>query len=404
MNIIFLHRNFPAQFKHVATELANNPDNNVIFITNNDELEIQGIKKIVYQIKEKIPRKSNPYLDPYLKFYGEALSHAHAAAKSALRLKETGFKPDIIYGHDWGPSMFMKDVFPDVPFLCYFDWFYNSEGADAGFDKLPLDESKRAQIRCQNSHILQNLCSCYMGITATNWQKNQFPKEFHHKIKVLYDGIDTDVFKPNTNVTFLIKDKNLKLSISDEVITYATRGMEPYRGFPQFMLAVEKLLKQRPSSHFIIAGEDKVFYGEQLKDGTFKEVMLKNLDIDSDRVHFVGKLPYDEYVKLLQISSAHVYLTYPFVLSWSMLDAMAVGCCVIASNTAPVQEMIKDNYNGLFFDFYNINQLIEKIGYALDNKECMQKIRENSRKTIIDNYALKDLLPKHIDFINKWLI
>jgi len=398
MNILFLHRNFPAQFRHIATELAKDPNNTVVFITNNDTLQLKGINKVIYKLKRQVPKNCHRYLS----FYEESIIHGQATAEAALALKNQGFKPDVIYGHTWGNTMFMKDIFPDVPLLCYFEWFYNAEGADVGFDGRLQNEDDRAKLRAKNSHLLVDLYSCDAGICPTNWQKSQFPKEFHDKIKTLHDGVDTDFCVPNNNAKILIKDKNLELTAKDEVITYATRGMEAYRGFPEFMRAAAKLLKKRPNAHVVIGGEDRVCYGPQIMGTTYKEMMLKELpDLDMERVHFVGGLPFNEYVKLLQISSVHVYLTYPFVLSWSVLDAMSCGCCIVASDTPPVLEMMKDNYNAILFDFFNIDQQVEKIEYALDNQDKMQELRHNARKTIVDSYALKDLLPQHIEYVKQ---
>lgn len=396
MNILFLHRNFPAQFRHISAELAKDPNNNVFFITNNDKFQLKGINKIVYKLKREVPKNCHRYL----RFYEESIIHAQATAEAALALKEKGFKPDIIYGHTWGQTMFMKDVFPDVPLLCYFEWFYNAEGADVGFDGKILNIDELAKLRCKNSHLLVDLYTCDSGMCPTNWQKSQFPEKFHDNIKVLHDGVDTDFCVPNNDAKFIVKDKNLELTKDDEVITYATRGMEAYRGFPEFMRAAAKLLKKRPNAHVVIGGEDRVCYGPQIMGTTYKELMLKELpDLDMNRVHFVGGLPFNEYVNLLQISSAHVYLTYPFVLSWSLLDAMSCGCCIVASNTKPVLEVMQDNYNGLLTDFYNVDELVEKVEYALDNQDKMQELRHNARKTIVENYALKDLLPKHIEYV-----
>lgn len=396
MNILFLHRSFPAQFIFIAAQLAQDPANKVIFITNTEYGEISGVEKLIYTVPQKEIKDATSYLNSY----ESAITHGQAAANVAIKLKNEGFTPDIIYGHSgWGPTLFIKEVFPDIPLLCYFEWFANPEGADTGFDGTQINEYQKGGLKCANTQVVLDLCSCDAGITPTNWQKSQFPKEFQNKIKVLHDGVDTDFYKPDKDAKFLIKDKNVELSAKDEVITYATRGMEPYRGFPEFMKAVEKLLKKRPNAHVVVAGEDKVCYRGQLEKGTYKEKMLKELDIDLNRVHFVGGLTYGEYLKLLQISSVHVYLTVPYVLSWSILDAMSVGCCVVASNTQPVQEVIKNDYNGLLFDFYNIDQQVEKIGFALENKAAMNEIKSNARKTIVENYALKKLLPNHVDFI-----
>ena len=396
MNFLFLHRNFPAQFRHILIELSKNPLNLLIFITNNDGLNLPGVNKLFYPV-EKRPDGS---CHNYLSTYEEAVLHGQGAANMAMSLKKRGIKPDIVYGHSWGPPMFMKDIFPDVPLLCYFEWFNNAEGADLGFDGTILTTDQMAHARCNNSVLLLDLESCDAGITPTHWQKSQFPKEFHHKIKVLHDGVNTDWCHPDKNAKFVFQkgEKTFEFSAEDEVITYTTRGMEPYRGFPEFMKAISILQKKRPNAHFVIAGEDVVCYGSS-NQGSYKEKLLKEYEYDMERTHFVGTLAHAEYIKLLQISSAHIYLTVPFILSWSVLDAMACGCCVVASSTPPVLEVIQDNYNGLLFDFYDIDGLVDRVEYAIDNKEKMKEIRKNAVQTILDNYDFKKLLPQHIEYI-----
>lgn len=399
MNILFIHRSFPAQFKFLSAALAQNANNLVLFITSSEENYIQGVNKLLY----KPQRKVAPDIHPYLKEYEEAIIHGQAAADIALAMKKRGIIPDIIFAHSWGSALFMKDIFPETPLLCYFEWFGNSENSVFDFGGNVLDFDKKALIRSNNCRNLIDLYSCDGGISPTQWQKDQFPKEFHDKIEVIHDGIETEFFKPDSNAKFIIKDKNLELSANDEVITYATRGMEPLRGFPQFMEAVAKLQKKRPNAHFVIAGSNFVHYGVGAEKGTYKEIMLNKLRLDMTKIHFVDVLPYPEYLKLLQISSAHVYLTYPYVLSWSILEAMACECCIIASDTQPVTEVIKDNYNGLLVDFYDINGLAQKIEYALNNKEKIQEIRKNARQTILDKYALKDMIPKQLAYMSKFI-
>lgn len=393
MNILFLHKTFPGQFKHIVSELAKDSDNTIYFITQDESAQIPGVNKITYKPVKEISTNCNPYLPPY----EEAVIQSQAGAEAALKQKNQGFKPDIIIGHTMGAMMFMKDVFPDTPLLGYFEWYYNAQGADLGFDGNLVSEDEKAKLRCKNADILVDLYSADAGICPTKWQKSQFPEEFQNKLKVIHDGINTDYFKPESNAKFITE--GLELSEKDEVITYATRGMEPYRGFPVFMMAIEKLLKIRPNLQVVIAGDDEVYYGQNLTDTTYKEIMLKQLDIDLTRVHFVGTLPLDQYKSLLQISSAHIYLTYPFVLSWSILEAMSCGCCVIASNTPPVKEVMQDNHNGILFDFYNVNQLVEKIEYVLNNQDKTITIRNNARQSIIQNYDLKNILPKQIEYI-----
>lgn len=396
MNILFFHRNFPGQFQHLVTALARNPMNSVFFITDDENKQINGVTKLVYKIEQDVPEDCHPYL----KNLEEAVMHGQNAADIALMIKQRGIKPDVIFSFPWGGGLFMKDIFPDVPLILYCEWFYNADSADIKFSGINLTEDERAHIRCKNSKLFLELDACDIGISPTNWQKSQFPKEYQDKIKVLHEGIDTEFFVPDENAKFIVKDKGLELSAADEVITYVTRGMEPYRGFPQFMQVIEKLLKTRPNAHFIIAGDDVACYGQALPDGmTYKEKMLKELDIDLNRVHFVGTIPSDEYLKLLQISSAHIYLTYPFVLSWSLLEAMSTGCCIIASDTQPVLEVMEDNLNGLLVNLYDVQQIQEKVEFALDNKDKMKEIRENARQTVIDKYSLRDSLAQQISLL-----
>lgn len=395
MNILFLHRDFPGQFKYIAPEIAKNPLNLVLFLTAEDKVpSVAGINKLVY----KAPSAAKQ-CHPYAKTFEENVLHGRAAAEIAVAMKQKGIIPDIIFAHSWGLGMFIKDIFPEVPVLNYFEWFWNAEGAVVGFDGKELSTDKKAELRASNAQTLIDLCACDGGITPTEWQKLQFPKDFHDKIKVIHDGVDTDFCKPDKEATFFIQDKNLTLTAQDEIITYATRGMEPYRGFPQVMEAIEKLQKLRPNAHFIVGGEDRVCYGEKLSHGSYKQMMLKKLDFDMSRIHFVGGLTFNDYLKILQISSVHIYSTMPFVLSWSILETMACECCIVASNTEPVLEVIKDNENGLLFDFYNVNELVKKVDFALNNPAKVTEIKKNARKTVLDKYELKDCMAKQLEYM-----
>lgn len=395
MNILFLHRDFPGQFKYIAPEISKNPLNLVLFITAEDKIaSVAGINKLVY----KAPSAAKQ-CHQFARTFEENVLHGRAAAEIAVAMKQKRIIPDIIFAYSWGLGMFMKDVFPDVPVLNYFEWFWNAEGAVVGFDGNPLSTDKKAELRASNAQILVDLCSCDGGISPTEWQKQQFPKDFHDKIKVIHDGVDTEVCKPDANATFFIPDKNSTLTAKDEVITYATRGMEPYRGFPQVMEAIEKLQKLRPNAHFVIGGEDRVCYGEKLSHGSYKQMMLKKLNLDMNRIHFVGGLTFNDYLKILQISSVHIYSTMPFVLSWSILEAMACECCVVASRTAPVLEVMKDNKSGLLFDFYNVDELVKKVEFALNNPAKSTEIRKTARQTVLDKYELKSCMAKQLEYM-----
>lgn len=397
MNILFIDKCFPGRFEDIAQELAKDSNNSVAFITNQAETSLKGVKRSFYTI----PELEKQICHPYAKALEDVVFHGEFAADEALKLKEKGFNPDIIIGSATGASMFVKDSFPDVPYLCYFDWFNKLKDSVYSFTNLGLNEDQKVRLKCENSNLLIDLYSCDAGITPTKWQKDQFPVEFQQKIKVIPHGIDTEIFMPDKEAKFNIPNTDIELSAKDEVVTYGTKGIEYFRGFPEFIVAVEELLAKRPNAHFIITGEDKIFH-KLIDDevASYKQMALQNLNLDMNRVHFVGKLPQDEYVKLLQISSAHVYLTVPYRLSKSMLEAMATGCCVIGSNTSPVLEVIKDNENGVLVAFPDFEKLAEKVIDVLDNKDKMQEIRKNARKTILENYDIKKTLPQYVEYIN----
>ena len=396
MNILFLHRNFPAQFRYVIRQLAKDKNNKIVFVTNNDTVPpYEGVAKVVYKLKRRVPDNCHRYT----RFFEEAINHGQAAAEALFRLKGTGFYPDIIVGHSWGNSLFVKEVFPDVPYIAYIEWYYNYVNTDVDFGRKKISADEKAALRCRNAHLLMDLVRADCVLCPTKWQKAQIPKDFWHKVIVLHEGVDTRICRPDPNAEFIIPQKGLVLNSNCEVLTYVTRGMEEYRGFPQFMEAVSVLQKQRPNLQVIVGGEDRVCYGKKLPSDTFKNKMLREFEYDMNRLHFTGLLPYSEYVKLLQVSAAHVYLTYPFVLSWSCLEAMAAGCCIIASDTPPVQEVMRDMYNGVLTDFFDVKALVAKINDVLDHRENYTGIRKNARNTIIKHYEQRDLISKQIDLI-----
>ena len=398
MKILFLHPNFPAQFRHLAATLGQNPKNQVIYATNRREGQIAGVIKVIYEKS----RTARPETHHYVRTLENAVLEGQAVYRLAQKLKDENFYPDIVYGHSgWGPTLFMKDVFPKSKLLCYFEWFYNAHGSDADFDPSdPINADDEARIRIKNAPILLDLYSCDRGLSPTNWQRQQFPKEFQPKIKVHHDGIDINYFKPVENAKLVLPRINLDLSEVAEVVTYVARGMEPYRGFPQLIETIAILQKKRPQCHFVIVGKNRVAYGKTLPDNrTYKDVMLKKFPLDSDRVHFTDLLPYNEYLQVLQASSVHIYLTRPFVLSWSMLEALATGCLIVGSATPPVREVIEDGINGLLVDFFNPEQIADRVIEALDNPDKMAAIRTRARETIVEGYDLNKLLPQHLDWI-----
>ena len=395
MKVLFIHPNFPAQFRYLCFALGQHLENEVIFATKNEnpQWKLQGVRKALYTPS----RKPNPSTHHYVKSLESSVLEGQAVYRLATQLKAEGFIPDLIYGHSgWGGTLFMRDLFPNTPLMCYFEWFYHAYGSDADFDPSdPLSFDDELRIRMKNNSILVDLYTCQQGVSPTKWQQSQFPPEFRDKITVLHDGVDIDYFKPNPQAKLILP--NLDLSHVSEIVTYVSRGMEPYRGFPQLIEAIAHLQQRRPHCHVVIVGADRVAYGKSLPDGkSYKQAMLEKFPLDLSRVHFTGSLPYNQYLRVIQASSVHIYLTRPFVLSWSMLEAMSTGCLVIGSNTAPVRELIKDGENGLLVDFFSPQAIADRVDEVLDSGDGMKQLRVRARETIVENYALKKLVPQHL--------
>lgn len=400
MRILFLHPNFPAQFRHLAAALAKDKRHQVVFATKRQEGQIPGVKKVLYSPS----RTAHPETHHYLRNLENAVLQGQAVYRLAEQLKSEGFIPDLVYGHSgWGPTLLIKDAFPNSKLLCYFEWFYRAHGSDADFDPSdPLTADDEARIRLKNTAILTDLYTCDRGLSPTYWQREQFPPEYHSKIHVLHDGIDTEFFQPLRGAKLVLPRLNLDLSQVEELVTYVARGMEPYRGFPQLIETIAILQERRPQCHFVIVGENRVAYGKSLPDGkNYKDVMLEKFPLDLSRVHFTGYLPYSEYLQVLQASSVHIYLTRPFVLSWSMLEALSTGCLIVGSNTAPVTEVIQDGVNGLLVNFFSPSEIADRVEEVLDSPDRMASLRDRARKTITDNYNLAQLLPQHLQWIQE---
>lgn len=400
MRILFIHRNFPGQFLYLVTFLSRQTNVEVVFITQRQDNHIPNVRKVIYQT----PSDPSHHSHHYLREYHDWIAHGQGVAQAAQQLKREGFVPDIIYAHAWGGELFIKDVYPDIPLLCYFEWYTNPQGSDLDFDpsnRLSLDNHH--EIRIKNSPKLVSLTACDHAITPTQWQFRQFPSLFHNKFSVIHDGVCANFYHPNPDAKLVIPHLELDLSGIEEIVTYATSGMEPYRGFPQFMEAASITLERRPNCHIVIAGNDASFYSHKRPDGkTHKEYLLETLDLDPRRLHFVGYLSLPEYAKFLQASKVHIYLTYPYILSWSLIEAMASGCLIIASDTAPVREVIKDGENGYLVDFFSPPALADKINYCLDQQASSGwRLRGNARKTILDNYDVQRLMAQTLKLISE---
>lgn len=400
MKILFIHPNMPGQYRNLCRKMAEDPKNTVVFLTKQTKVEIPGIYKVEYGLN----RSAQPTTHRYLIGTEKAVIQGQEVWRVCKKLEqEEGFKPDIVVSHPgWGDCLFLKDLWPDVPLLSFFEFYYRVEGSDMGFDpEEPITEDDKARVRVKNITNLLNLEACDWGIAPTNWQKGLHPQDYHHKITVMHDGIDTVTCHPDPNASITLPNGKV-FKAGDEVVTYIARNFEPYRGFPTFMQAAEIVLKNRPNCHIIAIGADGVSYGKNLPKGqTYLGNWKNKVKLDENRIHFVGTLAYGELIKAMQVSAAHIYLTYPFVLSWSSMEAMATGCLMIASDTQPVREVMKDGVNALLVDFFSPEQLAKRIDEALDNREKMKALRERARQDMLDHYSLEKLLPLHEKLIHE---
>ena len=387
MRVLFLHSNFPAQFGTLARYLTEQ-GHDVTFGTSWDGARPDWVRLVRFSPHREVRPKQHPYL---VSTEGAVLL-GQAFARAAWQLKADGYAPDCIVGHAGsGVGLYVRDVWPEARYVGYFEWYYRSRGADVGFLDGNVSPDNQHRVRTRNAPILLDLAACNVGIVPTEYQAAQFPPFARPRLIVQHDGVDTDYFAPQARRLTL---PGLDLAQADEIVTYVARGQEPYRGFPQAMTAFAEVQKRRPGAHIVVVGEDRVAYGKNLPDGdTYRQKMLRELDLDRDRIHFTGLLGRDHYRDVLLASSVHVYLTVPFVLSWSMIEALSAGCVVVASNTDPVLEVVRDGENGLLVDFFDTGRLADRICDVLERPDAFAALRENARRTTVERYAASRLVP-----------
>jgi glycosyltransferase involved in cell wall biosynthesis len=393
MNYLFIHQNFPAQYRHVVRHLAGKRGNRIYFITQPNANEMPGVTKVIYAKDERGPVNCHAYTVEF----DRAVHNGAGVAEVCRRLRDEGFRPDLIVGHSgWGETLFVKDVFPDVPLLANFEFYYHAQGVDVGFDpEFVSIFNDPARLRTRNATNLLAFESADWGHSATAWQRSLYPPEMRSRISTVHEGVDTDLACPKRNASFKLPGSTRPLTQRDQVVTYVARNLEPYRGFHIFMRALPQLLRRCPRAQVVIVGGNGVSYGAPPPPRTtFRDMMLEELGgkLDLERVHFLGMIDHRDYLTLLQVSSVHVYLTYPFVLSWSFIEAMSTGCLIVGSATPPVLEVMRDGENGLAVDFFAPRKLANRIEYALEQPERMQPIREVARATAIAQFDLRRVL------------
>lgn len=385
-NVLMVHPNFPGQFRHLAAQWARRSDLRVVGLGSSHSPGISGLHHLRYRASDH-RRQAHPYLQAM----EQAVRVGQAAARVYLHLKKQGFIPDVVLAHPgWGDTLYLRDVFPDARLIHFCEWYYNAHGADINFDpefKSTLND--HARIRTRNALHALNLTLCDEWVSPTAWQRSVHPPIFQPKIQLVHEGIDTERLGPDPMAYVTLPD-GTRLKAGDPIITYVARNLEPYRGIHHFLRALAIVQKRHPTCHALIVGGDAVSYGERPKDArNWREKLTREIQLDPKRTHFLGQLHYISYRRVLQLSAAHVYLTYPFVLSWSMLEAMASGCVVIGADTAPVREVVRHGENGWRVDFFDDVSIAGRVVEVLNDPVAQEPLRRQARADMIAGYSLQ---------------
>ena len=393
MHVLFCHKNFPAQFGHIARYLVQNKGFQCSFVCELESGEFDGVRRIQYKIQGGAT-KTVHYCS---RTFENATWHAHAVYETMKGLPD--IKPDLIVGHSgFGSTLFLADLY-DCPIINYFEYYYRGKDSDLDFrSEIPTKEIDRLRSRTRNAMIQLDLQTCTVGYAPTEWQRSLFPSEYMPKLKAIFDGVDTSIWYRRHNVPRQIGDR--QIPEGTKIVTYVSRGFETMRGFDIFMKVAKKICDARDDVIFLCVGSDRVCYGgdlNRIEEKSYREFILKQDDYDLDRFIFTGRVHPEDLANIMSMGDLHIYLTVPFVLSWSMMNSLARGATVLASNTAPVQEMIKHGENGLLADFYDVDRFFELAMQVLDDPEGHRHLGEAGMAMIEDRYTLEKCLPQMLE-------
>ena len=381
MRFLFVHQNFPGQYLHIVRHLAANPANEVLFIAELSPAELPGVRRLSYSFD----RGKRLEIHPGVQDYEVALHRADKVAAMAKNVKALGFHPDIIIGHQgWGEMLHLADVWPGVPMLGYFEFYYNTQGFDVNFDpEFPMQPDYQPRVRAMNAINHAALALGQHGQTPTKFQLSAYPAWAQPQIQLLPEGVRLDLCRPDPKAAQdVLEVGGMQIMPGDKLVTYVARNLEPYRGFHTMMRALPRLLAERPDAKVVMLGGDDVSYGARLDNETWRTHFTRLLagQYDAARVAFPGTVPYDTHLRLLQRSDAHVYLTYPFVASWSLREAMACGCAIIGSDVEPVREFIADHKTGLLVRPLDPDATTDAILEVLEDQTATKKLRRAARR------------------------
>jgi glycosyltransferase involved in cell wall biosynthesis len=399
MHVLFVHQNFPAQFGHIASYLVRNHGFRCTFVSERPPGDEGGIRRLQYKLQGGAT-KSTHYCS---RSFENFIWHSHGVYETLKAHPDV--KPDLVVGHSgFGSTLFLADLY-QAPIINYFEYFYRSRGSDMDFRKeFPTSELDQLRVRGRNAMLLSDLENCDAGYSPTNWQRSLFPEVYRNKIETIFDGIDPTLWHPATTQEKITNVAGHPLPQGKKIVTYVSRGFESMRGFDIFMKVAKRIYEQRDDVYFVCVGSDRICYGgdnRHIQAASFREHVLAQDQYDLTRFLFPGMLPTRDLANLLRRSDLHLYLTVPFVLSWSLMDALACGCTVLASATAPVQEMIQPGVNGLLADFYDVEGFARTAGEVLDDPPAYRALGERGAEMIEQNYTLPKVLPRMLTLYDR---
>jgi glycosyltransferase involved in cell wall biosynthesis len=399
MHILFVHQNYPGQFGHVADVLAGRGVTCTFVSENVPEGTAGPVGRVAYKLEGGASERTHPAS----RTFENAVWHA-AAVYEALRAAPQ-LRPDLVVGHSgFGSTLFLRELY-DCPIVNYFEYFYHVHNSDVDFrPDFPCDASDRNRVRAKNAMILLDLENADLGYCPTNWQHSRFPPYYREKLRVAFDGIDTRLWRPLPRKPGRLGRWELTEGL--KVVTYVARGMESMRGFDVFMRMARLLCKRRNDVIFVVVGKDRVCYGNDARftgGRTFLEWVLSRDDYDLSRFVFPGLVPSPTLAQLFANSDLHVYLTVPFILSWSLLNALACGATVLASDTAPVREVIEPGVNGLLADFFDVEGLADQAERVLDAPDAFRHLGRAGVETVRRSYSLDACLPRQLAIFDEAL-
>jgi len=404
MKFLFIHQSMPGQYREMVLWLATQGDHQIVFLTQSETPpKVDGIMSVIYRPHE---RDKSAASWPSKKWEDAAASGLGAVRAASNLEKKQGFRPDIIIGHtEWGELLFFKDLWPEVPVIGFFELYHSMTGGVVGFDPNdPPNKDTPYLLRVSNSVLCTTLDAVDTGVAPTLWQGKGFPEFFQDKLYICHDGVRTDRLKPDQNVNLGLGRLDRPLTRKDEVFTFLARNLEYTRGYHLFMRALPKIQQARPKARVIVVGGDGASYGRKSNTpGGLRAEMEADLgdQIDWERTHFLGLVPYHSYCKIIQLSRCHMYLTMPFILSWSLLESMSMEATIVATDVAPVREAVTHGETGMLVDFFDPDGLADQVIDILANPAAYAHLGPAARTHVAETYDFHTrCLPEHLAQIN----